>query len=232
MSLHDRYSIFLDKCVNSLTTWKNFINENLEDPEKEVEVAKLKEIAQKFCTIDNKYQNSKKAIILVEETISDPSQDYLIDELYQQKLSTQSETVHTDHEIWDQLFHNNCSILEVVPKNSQEDSTYEDIGDSLMCSTSFTLPLDPIRKGVIRKPLRNIKCKHIYDSETIYDYIRQSKKKAMCPYIGCKNNKLTPADLQEDLLLEKQILRHIATQGGSSRNEEEEMDTSGSDNDD
>ncbi|XP_066258475.1 E3 SUMO-protein ligase NSE2-like [Euwallacea similis] len=230
MSLNDRYSTLLDKCVNSLTTWKNFINENLEDPDKKTETAKLKEIAQKYCIIDDNYQKCKKVITLVEEIVSDPSQDYVIDELYQQKLSTQTETIHTDHEIWDQLFHNTCSILEVVPENRQNNNTYEDIGDSLMCSTSFTLPVDPISKRVIRKPLRNIKCKHVYDSETIYDYIRQSKKRAMCPYVGCKNNKLTPADLKEDKQLETQILQHLTAQGDSF--EEEKMDTSGSDNDD
>lgn len=211
MSLGDRYSALLDKCVGSLTTWQNFIHENLEGRDKEIERAKLQEIVKEYCIIDINHDRSVKAITLLEEALTDASQTYNVDTIYAEKLSEQETGDPTDNEIWRQLFNNDLSIQEVKFKKRKDRAQYEEVDDSLLCSSAFTAPTDPITKLIIRKPVRNKKCKHVYD-HSIYDYIRQSRNKAKCPYMGCKNNRLIPDDLQEDRQLEEQITQYLATQ--------------------
>lgn len=212
MALNERYSAILDKCIGSLTTWKKFIEENLRGSDKDTEIAKLKSLAQEYCTVDGNHKRSENAIQTVEECITDPAQIYNVDALFKEKLEGQPIEDPTLNEIWGQLFQNDLSIQEIMPKKKKDHTQFEEIDDSLLCSSSFSAPVDPISKTIIRKPVRNKKCKHVYDSSSIYDYIRQSRNKARCPYVGCKNNKLVTSDFQEDRQLEEKITQYLATQ--------------------
>lgn len=220
MSLSDRYTVLLDKCANSLTTWKTLIDEHLEDPNKAAELQKIDSITKEYCRIDDNHQRSEKALALLKESVSDHRENQSIDDLFQKLLAEQDVHEPTEHELWRQLFANDMSIQEVVPKKKKDKTEYETVDDSLMCSSSFSAPVDPITKVVIRKPMRNLKCKHIYDSQSIYDYIRQSKSKAKCPYVGCQNNRLRPTDLVADDRLEQQISQHLASQESQSSDSE------------
>jgi len=222
MSLSDRYSTILDKCVGSLATWKNFINENMEGSDKDTQMAKLQQIAEEYCLIDENHKRSENAIKSVDEAITNPLENYSIDELYNKKLEEQPNNDPTTNEIWEQLFNNNASIQEIIPKKKKDKTQYEAVDDSLLCSSSFTAPVDPITKTIIRKPIRNKKCKHVYDNQSIYDYIRQSKNKAKCPYMGCKNNKLVVGDLQEDAQLEEKITQYLQSQANEEDSEDDD----------
>ncbi|XP_050309026.1 E3 SUMO-protein ligase NSE2-like [Anthonomus grandis grandis] len=220
MSLHDRYTILLDKCVSSLTTWKNLINETLEDGDLETETVRIKEMAKEYCIIDNNHKKSENAIKALEDHMSDPSQSYDIDDLYSQKFMEQPDKDPTENEIWRQLFCDDLSIQEVKMINKNKTaSQYEQVDDSLLCSTSFAPPVDPISKTIIRKPIRNKRCNHVYDKNSIYDYIRQSKNKAKCPYMGCRNNKLLVQHLVEDGSLEEQISQFLANHQSSDEDD-------------
>lgn len=222
MLFNERYASILDKCVTSLTTWKTFIQENLKEQEYDVETTKLQDITRRYCEIDNNFQRAVETIKLVENAVSDPSQNYNIDAMYQENLLKQDIQDPTSNEIWQQICCDDVTVRVIKPKKQKNNEHYEEINDSVMCSSAFSAPIDPISKGVIQKPLRNRKCRHVYDSQSIYDYIRQSGRKARCPYVGCKNNSLAPDDLLVDSQLEQQISQFLAQQ---------ETESSGSDED-
>ena len=66
--------------------------------------------------------------------------------------------------------------------------------------------VDPITKKEIEEPVRNVKCKHIYEEATIYNMMeqaRKSKKPVRCPYIGCSEKDFKKADLVKEEKMEK-----------------------------
>lgn len=221
MALSERYSATLDKCLGSLTTWKNFINENLESSDKSAETAKLQVITQEYCIINDNHKRSENAIEMIEQITTDAAQNYNIDVMFNDKLSEQPVEDPTSSEIWEQIISNNISVQEIRPKKKKESTQYEEIDDSLLCSSSFSAPLDPISKKLVHRPVRNIKCKHIYDKDSIYAYVRQSKRKAKCPYVGCKNNHLVVSDLQDDAQLEERITQYLASQENEGESDED-----------
>lgn len=61
---------------------------------------------------------------------------------------------------------------------------------------------DPITKKDIRVAVRSRVCKHIFDKDSIEDYIRQSeaaKVRIKCPLAGCTNKSLTREELELDV---------------------------------
>ena len=66
--------------------------------------------------------------------------------------------------------------------------------------------VDPITKKEIEEPVRNMKCKHIYEKATIYNMMEQAmenKKPVRCPYIGCSEKDFNKADLVREEKMEK-----------------------------
>jgi len=53
---------------------------------------------------------------------------------------------------------------------------------------------DPISQKVIVDPVRNTRCGHVYDRNTISVHIKATGGKAKCPYVGCTNK--TPLNLR------------------------------------
>lgn len=51
---------------------------------------------------------------------------------------------------------------------------------------------DPITKQDIKVPVQSSKCKHVFEKETIENYLAQSKK---CPQAGCTNKRMTVREL-------------------------------------
>lgn len=58
---------------------------------------------------------------------------------------------------------------------------------------------DPITRQPIKFAVRSNVCKHIYDKETIHDYFKQRKNKAVkCPKAGCTNKNMKLDELVDD----------------------------------
>ncbi|XP_030750494.1 E3 SUMO-protein ligase NSE2-like [Sitophilus oryzae] len=217
MALKERYSVALNKCLRSLSSWKNVISDNLDTSTKQVEMQKFQDLLKEYCLIDNDFKKSEQAISLVEDKLGKIENLEDIDKVFQEKLSEQPDEEVTSSEIWQEYFLEDLSVQELKQKKKKDKAVYEEVGDdSVLCSSSFTPPIDPISKTVIRNPVKNKNCKHIYESDSIYQYMRQSKRKARCPYVGCKNNKLDGSDLTEDKELEEKISQYIAQSQDSS----------------
>ncbi|XP_060522136.1 E3 SUMO-protein ligase NSE2-like [Cylas formicarius] len=221
MALNERYYALLGKCVGSLNTWKKCVS-RLEGIEKNEEMQKLEKLGKEYCVIDNNHKKIENVFKDLEGCINEPGQDYDIDAMFESKLGEQPDIEIRDNEIWGEIFKNRASVQEIKPKKKVDKANYKQVqDDSLLCSDAFSAPIDPISKIIIKKPVRNQICKHIYDMTSILQYIRQSRNKAKCPYIGCNNNTLTNRDLINDTELEEKISQYL-----SSQEQQEDSDTS------
>lgn len=58
---------------------------------------------------------------------------------------------------------------------------------------------DPITRQNIKFAVKSKVCKHIYDKETILDYFKQRRNKAVkCPQAGCTNKNMKMEELVDD----------------------------------
>jgi cysteinyl-tRNA synthetase len=77
------------------------------------------------------------------------------------------------------------------------DSEEEDI----VCGEAVNRMKDPITKGQITEPVRNIHCQHVYNKTSIIAYIvdnRQRKTLCQCPQPGCTNKRpLVETDIED-----------------------------------
>ncbi|KAJ8942044.1 hypothetical protein NQ318_002799 [Aromia moschata] len=228
MSLRERHEQILDNCVESLKSWKELIAEYLDGEEKTAELEKLQQVAKDYCDLDSMFQRSMKVIQKVEEQLNEdetPSKD--VQKLYEGNLKKDLEAPeenYKDSDVWQRIFRGVSDVMEVTQKERViDESEFEDLGDSMLCSNVFAPPIDPISKTVIRNPYKNKRCKHIYEYATIVSYIRQLKRKAKCPYIGCKNNRLLMDDLVKDDQLRVQITQYIESQCDEESQGEEDV---------
>ncbi|CAH1977680.1 unnamed protein product [Acanthoscelides obtectus] len=226
MSLADRHERIMERCVYSLKTWKQVVLQNYEnEQEANAELEKMKNIVKDHCAINDNYKRSQEALSMVQEKID--SSDYMtidVNKLYEDCLNNLPESSNRDfqdNEIWEKVIGGVTDVVEVRTKSKKLDPTqYESLGDSLLCSNVFTPPVDPMTKKVIRNPYRNKRCNHVYEYNSIVDYIKQQRNRAKCPYIGCTNHSFRVTDLVADQVMASQITQHLATQGESSEDEE------------
>lgn len=209
MASNEKYNRALEKCLRSITIWKNMINDYVDDANKTVELEKLQKTVKTYCCIDNDYKKSQEVIDSVSNDLKNIEKLEDIDAKLQEKMCEQSIDNFTSNEIWDRFYSNDVFLRQSKPKKRDCSLNYEELDDSILCSNTFTPPIDPITKTIINKPVKNKICGHIYDYDSIYDYLRQSKNKAKCPYIGCKNNKLRGGDFNEDNVLKQRIEQYI-----------------------
>ncbi|CAH1178994.1 unnamed protein product [Phaedon cochleariae] len=229
MALYERLEENLDKCIRSLDIWKQLINENCDDEqEKRMEMEKLTNCVKSYCDIDKQIKSTENALRKLDEKMNDPdskgSED--IDHLFQEYLQddpTASTNNYKESPLWKKVIGGHSDVVEVRQKKSKIDDTqFEELGDSLLCSNVFAPPIDPISKTVIQHPYKNKRCKHVYEYGTISNYIKQMKNKAKCPYIGCNNNNLRLTDLVEDGNLQVQISQYLETQQEEDDDSEDE----------
>lgn len=211
-------SELIEKCVDQSKSWKNLMQQYLDEDEKLPGLEKLKSHVQDIVQIDLKYKKYQAAFKKVDEYLDkneDPSNvdvDKVFSELLNNAESSSNSGV-TRTQIWQDVFQNEDDIMIVEKKNKKQlcDSQFDELDDSLLCSNVFTPPVDPISKTIIRNPFRNKKCKHVYEHKTIIDYINQLGHKAKCPYIGCNNKHLSKRDLVEDNQLQTNITQYLDT---------------------
>ncbi|XP_018562173.1 E3 SUMO-protein ligase NSE2-like [Anoplophora glabripennis] len=214
MTLQERHEQILDRCVESLKTWKDLIAEYIDEDDSVAEINKLKETTESYCDISRKFKSSLRAIEKTEEQLGNESEECTrnVKELFEENLKQEEETTeeYTDSDIWQNVFKGMSDVMEVKSKRKKlNDSEFEELGDSLFCSNVFTPPIDPISKVIIRDPVRSRKCKHVYERAMITDYIKQQKRKAKCPYVGCSSKQLLMSDITEDSELQSQITQYM-----------------------
>lgn len=227
MTLQERHEQILERCVESLKTWKDLIAEYVEDDnDSTTEINKLKETTENYCDISRNFKNAIKALQKVEEQVNGSEECVTdIDKLFEENLQQESETTeeYVNSDIWQSVFRGMSDVMEVKRKKKKlNDSEFEELGDSMFCSNVFTPPLDPISKTVIREPVRSKKCKHVYERAMIVDYIKQQKRKAKCPYIGCSSKRLLMEDIVEDSQLRSQITQYMENRQDEDTEEEDD----------
>lgn len=68
-----------------------------------------------------------------------------------------------------------------------------------------TITTDPITKQLIGNPVRNKRCNHVYDQESIEDALKINSR-LRCPYVGCNVKNVQLTDLIEDRELKRQLM--------------------------
>ncbi|KAH8291904.1 hypothetical protein KR054_002041 [Drosophila jambulina] len=87
---------------------------------------------------------------------------------------------------------------------------------------------DPWSKALMRNPVRNTHCRHLYDRDSVYAVIKDNIG-IRCPVLGCANNKyIQPGHLVRDPKVQKIIRARIAEEAAreqeasSSEDEDDE----------
>ncbi|XP_034484793.1 E3 SUMO-protein ligase NSE2-like [Drosophila innubila] len=81
---------------------------------------------------------------------------------------------------------------------------------------------DPWTKGLMLNPMRNIKCGHHYDRDSVMSVIKNNMS-VRCPVVGCATKSyIQPNHLQADLTLQQKINDHKAEQEASLSSEDDE----------
>ncbi|KAH8367604.1 E3 SUMO-protein ligase NSE2-like [Drosophila serrata] len=84
---------------------------------------------------------------------------------------------------------------------------------------------DPWSKALMRNPVRNTHCRHLYDRDSVFAVIKNNIG-IRCPVLGCANNKyIQPGHLVRDLKVQKIVRARIAE-------EAQEQEVSSSEDDD
>lgn len=132
-------------------------------------------------------------------------------------------------------------LLGFTKTNPDPDENGND--ESLICTQSAINSIDPITKKLIITPFKNKICSHVYEKQSILEYIKMKKKLAKCPYVGCSNSDMRLESMELDFSSQRinlgaftstQLQRSVTTLGSSSDEEdvadqdeeddEEEMD--------
>ncbi|XP_034484201.1 E3 SUMO-protein ligase NSE2 [Drosophila innubila] len=81
---------------------------------------------------------------------------------------------------------------------------------------------DPWTKGLMLNPVRNIKCGHHYDRDSVMSVIKNNMS-VRCPVVGCVTKiYIQPNHLQADLTLQQKINEHKADQAALLSSEDED----------
>ena len=70
--------------------------------------------------------------------------------------------------------------------------------------------LDPWTRKVMVEPVRNMKCGHLYSSETVSRHLERSSKtsrRLQCPVPGCDNDDVRHSDLGLDVSVRQRIIK-------------------------
>ncbi|KAH8420319.1 hypothetical protein KR009_009205, partial [Drosophila setifemur] len=100
----------------------------------------------------------------------------------------------------------------VAGADSSAGSTLDDDDEIQLVDTGdigFSL-YDPWTKALMRNPLRNKMCGHIYEWNSVLPLIKDNIG-IMCPFMGCANKAyIQPGHLVEDSVVRAKLLRKIA----------------------
>ncbi|XP_017770226.1 PREDICTED: uncharacterized protein LOC108557980 [Nicrophorus vespilloides] len=197
----EKHEKMLNDCLDSLRTSSSLVNE-YDDDNEEDNIEKMQNITKSFCDAEKEYEMSQIALEQTAEYFDNKEGLNTVDvrEMYLKYLKdVDSSTSFTEHQIWKAIE----GIIDPGQKSKKPDDCHD---DSLICTTAFTVPIDPISKKVVMNPCVNSVCKHIYEFSVIIKYIQTKKKgNIRCPYIGCTNKHIQVKHLEKDPELELKI---------------------------
>jgi len=112
------------------------------------------------------------------------------------------------------------SNAEPEANNSDDDV----VATEVSCNSAFS-PYDPWTKALIRNPVRNKMCGHIYDREYVHGLIKNNIG-IRCPVAGCANTVyIHPAHLIEDEAVRQKIRLQVLQDMQSDTDDDEEEGT-------
>lgn len=216
-------NVFND-CLYSLKHVRDLIEEHFDSEEKNAELARIQGLTKEYSLIEF---DSKKSTIALEKV-----KDYLnehelntvnisgnIDDLYSEHLQKDTSGNLNDYkksQSWKvvmlEVYDNDVQEVQQAPETDLVEGDYEEMQDSIFYSNTFTPPVDPICKQIIKNPYKNKTCGHIYEHKSVLQYIKSMKQKARCPYIGCSNRNLHMGDVVPDHVLQQKIESYIQAQ--------------------
>ncbi|XP_050500252.1 E3 SUMO-protein ligase NSE2-like [Diabrotica virgifera virgifera] len=227
MSSMQKTDDVLEKVTKSLKLWKKLISDVCENDEtKQNQLNILETHVKEYSELEHNFNTTSKAFQNLDEKLNSSEKIEDIESLYQDcvdNVTTGSSINHQKSRVWQTIFKGNADVREVHKKSKKlQDTQYDTIDESLLCSNVFVPPLDPISKTKVKNPYKSKKCGHIYEFDSIASYIRSQGKKAKCPYIGCNSEQLRMTDLVRDNELQSQISQYEETH--VSEEEEEDSD--------
>lgn len=213
----EEYQSSINLCLESLKSIKHLATKYL--PENEILVNDIANITNSYCLTNFEIEKIQRVTRKVqndlnneENNFSESTGDLLqrIDLLYKKHYGEEvTETEIKDSFVWKEIF-SDSDVQEIIKKNKKiSNEHFEKIDDSLLCSNDFKLPVDPITKTVIRMPYINKFCGHIFNKESILQYIQERKTKAKCPYMGCTNSVFRESDLKFNEKLKAKIDEYL-----------------------
>lgn len=142
---------------------------------------KFESLIRDYCQIDLNHKATLESLEEMHNYYDDKDNDLKIpvkkyfEDVYKEKKN-HSEPI--DRHRFVKEFNKECNVNE-ADVSRKEIVLDEDV----VSDNSFVPPTDPITKATIRNPVRNSRCGHVYEKESILQVI--SNKKMRCPYIGC-----------------------------------------------
>ncbi|XP_076755739.1 E3 SUMO-protein ligase NSE2 [Xylocopa sonorina] len=168
-----------------------------EADEREEKLKELRDIVENNCIQRKKLQSAEDIKKRILELYEDDDKEHniaLIIEEYNNAILEISTDVSKDSKLVE--FDKHVEIL--LDKIPHEDNS-EDV--ELQCSGGYMNFIDPISKKRIIDPVKNTKCGHTYDRESITGMLKINNK-TRCPVVGCKSTDfVTLSHLRPDIVM-------------------------------
>lgn len=175
-TLKDRKDNMVKFAINSIEFTARLCKKVLDEKDVPDKLEELSKHVEKYCDLDLKYDIHTKALQQTEDfykNLEDENKDSFDTKykyFYNKEKAKRKKNSITTHPYMIEYLRGIED--EECAKNSDEET-----------EETFTPPVDPITKAPIRNPVRNTKCGHIYENESIRTLI--ANKNTRCPYIGC-----------------------------------------------
>lgn len=203
----DQWKDTLNTAVNNIGSFIQVCQNIFDENEMNELDQTFGDIVKGFCMVDIEHQATIESLNKTKQYYEDKNNDMDVpvekcyEKFYEKRMNKNLNKQIEKHSLWARYRSN----FEEIEEEDNRETVDEDSG--LVSMDVFVPPTDPISKTLIRNPVRNNKCGHIYEKDTILVLI---KKNTRCPYIGCPNKQhITPANLIEDDKLKRQIERHL-----------------------
>ena len=99
------------------------------------------------------------------------------------------------------------SMKDFAADGQEEQEAMDDDGDELAVTGQTIQTIDPYSKREFVDPVKNIRCNHSYEKDTIMEVIRNHRdsRGPRCYHMGCNNRVQS-----EDLVPNEDLKRHLA----------------------
>ncbi|CAL7946951.1 unnamed protein product [Xylocopa violacea] len=187
--VEELYDFYTKTAVNIITYY--------DANEREEKLKELRDIVENNCSQLKKLQSAesiqRRILDLYEDDDTEHNIASIIEE-YNRAISEISTNVSKDKKLIE--FDKHVEIL--LDKAPCEDDD-EDV--ELQLSGGYLNVIDPISKKRIVDPVKNTKCGHTYDRESITGMLKINNK-TRCPVMGCKSTDfVTLSQLRSDIVM-------------------------------